>query len=104
MIIVDLFICTLPPSAGETTYLLAVVSDRRQDGTQGLDAHGDVQQMSSEEEVVEVSKNGHGGVPDQIQEVLQEKRGHFFVTNDGFNEKSKNASLFSVQVVCWVSP
>lgn len=30
--------------------------------------------MGSKEKVVEVSKNGHGGVPDQIQEVLQEKK------------------------------
>lgn len=66
---------TLSPPAGEHTHLLAVVSDRRQDGAEGLDAHGDVQQMGSEEEVVEVSKNGHDAVPDQIQEVLEGKRG-----------------------------
>lgn len=50
------------------------MSDRRQDGAKGLDAHGDVQQMSSKEEVVEVSKNGDGGVPDQIEEGLAKKR------------------------------
>lgn len=50
------------------------MSDRRQDSAKGLEAHGDVQQMGSKEEVVEVSKNGHGGVPDQIQKVLQKKR------------------------------
>lgn len=66
------FICVVAPSAGGTTCLLSIVGDRRQDGAEGLEAHGDVQQMSSEEEVVEVSKNGHGGVPDQIQEVLEE--------------------------------
>lgn len=52
------------------------MSDRRQDSAEGLEAHGDVQQMGSKEEVVEVSENGHGGVPDQIQEVLQETKGH----------------------------
>lgn len=60
-------ICFTAPSAGRS-HLLPVVSDRRQDGAERLDAHGDVQQMSSKEEVVEVPKNGHGGVPDQIQE------------------------------------
>ncbi len=50
------------------------MSDRGQDGTERLEAHGDVQQMGSKEEVVEVSKNGHGGVPDEIQEVLQEMK------------------------------
>ena len=67
-------IYTLAPSAGRTTCLLPVVSDGRQDGAQGLEAHGDVQQMSGEEEVVEVPENGHGGVPDQIQEGLREQR------------------------------
>lgn len=33
--------------------------------------------MSSEEEVVEVSENGHGGVPDQVEEGLQDKKGNF---------------------------
>lgn len=64
----------LAPSAGGSSYLLAVVSDRGQDSAERLEAHGDVQQMSSKEEVVEVSKNGHGGVPDQVQEVLQENK------------------------------
>lgn len=50
------------------------MSDRGQDSAERLEAHGDVQQMSSKEEVVEVSKNGHGGVPDQVQEVLQENK------------------------------
>lgn len=44
--------------------------DRRQDGPEGLEAHDDVQQVSSKEEVVEVSEYWHGGVPDEIQEVL----------------------------------
>lgn len=64
------------PSAGETTCLLSVVCDRGQDGTKGLKAHGNVQEMGSKEEVVKVSKNGHGGVPDQIQEGLQGKKRH----------------------------
>lgn len=50
------------------------MSDRRQDGAKGLEAHGDVQQVGGKEKVVEVSENGHNGVPDQIQEVLTEKR------------------------------
>lgn len=58
------------------------MSDRRQDCAKGLEAHGDVQQMGSKEEVVEVSKNGHGGVPDQIQEVLQDKNSLSLVTNE----------------------
>lgn len=64
---------TRAPSAGGHTYLFAIVSDWGQDGPEGLEAHGDVQQVSGEEEVVKVSKNGHGGVPDQIQEVLQQE-------------------------------
>lgn len=71
----------LSPSSDQTEYLFAVVSDRGEDGAKGLEAHGDVQQVSSEEEVVEVSENRHGGVPDQIQEVLQEKRDQGFNTN-----------------------
>lgn len=55
-------------------HLFAVVCDRGEDGAKGLEAHGDVQQVGRKEEVVEVSKNGHGGVPDQIQEVLQENK------------------------------
>lgn len=62
---------TQAPPAGRHTHLFAIVSDWGQDGPESLEAHGDVQQVSSEEEVVKVSKNGHGGVPDQIQEVLQ---------------------------------
>ena len=41
---------------------------RGEDGAQGLKAHGDVQQMSSEEEVVVVSQDGHDHVPGQVQE------------------------------------
>ena len=48
--------------------------DGGKDGAQGLEAHGDVQQMGGEEEVVEVSEDGHDGVPDQIQEVLSRER------------------------------
>lgn len=68
------------------------MSDRGEDGAKSLEAHGDVQQVSSEEEVVEVSENRHGGVPDQIQEVLQERREHGFNTNTGssiFNHWSR---------------
>lgn len=45
--------------------------DGGQDGPQGLESHGDVQQVGSKEEVIIVSQDGHGGVPDQIQERLQ---------------------------------
>lgn len=71
------FDCFLAPSSGRSEYLFAVVSDGGEDGAQRLEAHGDVQQVGSKEEVVEVAENGHGGVPDQIQEVL---RGRWNVT------------------------
>ena len=67
MLIVDV-ICILAPPAGSTTYLLAVVGDRRQDGAKGLEAHGDVQQVGSKEEVVVVTQDRHGHIPGQIQE------------------------------------
>lgn len=67
-----ILISALAPSAGRAACLLSIVSDRWQDGAKRLEAHGDVQQVSSEEEVIEVSKNGHGGVPDQVQEGLKE--------------------------------
>lgn len=70
---------TLAPSAGKTTCLLAIVSNRWQDGAKGLESHGDVQQMSSKEEVVEVSKNRHGGVPNEIQERLEEEKVNIFL-------------------------
>jgi len=52
------------------TNLFAVVGDRGEDGAQGLDAHGDVQQVAGEEEVVVVSQQGHDEVPAQVQEGL----------------------------------
>ena len=55
---------TVPP--GGYTRLFAIMSYGGQDGPQGLDAHGDVQQVGGEEEVVVVTQNGHDGVPDQI--------------------------------------
>lgn len=39
--------------------LFAIVSNRGQNGAQGFDAHGDVQKMSGEEEVVVMSKQRH---------------------------------------------
>lgn len=64
----------------EGTCLLAVVRDGRQDGAQRLDAHGDVQQVAGEEEVVVVAQQGHDRVPAEIQEGLRERgrrrRGH----------------------------
>ena len=55
------------------TRLFPVVRDRGQNGAEGLDAHGDVQEMNGEEEVVEVAQDGHDGVPDQIEEGLKEQ-------------------------------
>lgn len=55
----------------KTVYLFAIVSNRRQDCSQGLEAHGYIQEVSCEEEVVVVSQDGHGHVPGQIQEGLQ---------------------------------
>lgn len=51
-------------------HLFAVVRDRGEDGAKGFEAHGDVQQVSSKEEVVVVAEDGHGGVPHQVQEGL----------------------------------
>lgn len=47
------------------------MSDRRKDGTQRLDSHGDVQEVGSEEEVIVVPQEGHHHVPAQIQERLK---------------------------------
>lgn len=52
--------------------LFAIVRDRRQDGPERLEAHGDVQQMGGEEEVIVVTEDGHAHVPGQIQERLQD--------------------------------
>ena len=51
-------------------HLFAVVGDGGQDGAQCLDAHGDVQQVAGEEEVVVVSQQGHDEVPAQVKEGL----------------------------------
>ena len=51
-------------------HLCAVVGDGGEDGAQGLDAHGDVEQVAGEEEVVVVSQQGHDEVPAQVQEGL----------------------------------
>lgn len=53
------------------THLFAVVSHRRQNGAQRFDPHGNVEEMSREEEVVVVSKNGHQQIPNQVQESLR---------------------------------
>lgn len=52
------------------TCLLAVVCDGRQDGAQRLHAHGNVQQVAGEKEVVVVAQQGHDRVPAEIQEGL----------------------------------
>lgn len=56
--------------ARSSAHLLSVVGDRREDGAQRLDPHGDVQEVGSEEEVIVVSQEGHHHVPAQIQERL----------------------------------
>lgn len=53
--------------------LFAVVSNRGQDGAQGFDTHGNVQEMTSEEEVVVVSEQRHQHVPNQVEEGLKEE-------------------------------
>lgn len=53
-------------------YLFSVVCDGGQDGAQCLKAHSNVKQMGSEEEVVVVAQDGHGHVPSQVEEGLQE--------------------------------
>lgn len=55
-------------------YLFAVVCDGGEDGAEGFEPHGDVQQMSGKEEVVVMAQDGHGGVPHQIQERLVRKQ------------------------------
>lgn len=55
--------------------LLAVVSNGGQDGAEGFDTHGDVQKMSSKEEVVIVSEQGHQQVPNQVEEGLNIETG-----------------------------
>lgn len=56
------------------TCLFAIVSYRGQDGSQGLEAHGNIQQVSSKEKVVVMAQNRHGGVPDQVEERLHQKQ------------------------------
>lgn len=57
----------------DDTCLFAIVSHRREDGPQGLEAHGNIQQMSGKEEVIVMSQDRHGGVPDQVEERLEMK-------------------------------
>lgn len=59
------------PGGVIATCLFSIVSDGGQDGPEGLEAHGDVQEMSGEEEVVIVTQDGHGHIPSQVQERLQ---------------------------------
>lgn len=56
---------------GWHTHLFAIVGDRRQNGAQRFDAHGNVQEMSGEEEVVVMSENRHQQIPNQIEESLR---------------------------------
>lgn len=61
------------------SYLFAIMSNWRQDSSQGFEAHSNVQQVSSKEEVVVVSKDWHGGVPDQVEKRLQHD--HIVISN-----------------------
>lgn len=63
-------------------HLFAVVGDRREDGAERFESHGDVQQVRSEEEVVVVSQDGHGGVPHQVEEGLARKHKHSRLSSD----------------------
>lgn len=53
-----------------TFYLFAIVGNWGQDGSQGLESHRDVKEVSSKKKVVIVSKHGHGHIPGQVQEGL----------------------------------
>lgn len=46
-----------------TFYLFAIVGDWRQDGSQGLESHRDVKEVSSKKKVVIVSQHRHGHIP-----------------------------------------
>lgn len=50
------------------------MGDRRKDGAKSLEAHGDVQQMGSKEEIIVVAQDGHGCVPNKIQEGLMKEQ------------------------------
>lgn len=49
------------------------MSNGGQNGAQSFDAHGDVQEMASKEEVVVVSEQRHEHVPHQVEEGLKEE-------------------------------
>lgn len=44
---------------------------RGQNGAQGFNTHGDIQQMAGIEEIVVVAEQGHNRIPDQVQERLR---------------------------------
>lgn len=51
------------------------MSNGGQNGAQGFDTHGDVQEVSGIEEVVVMSKQRHQHVPNKVEEGLKEERG-----------------------------
>lgn len=53
--------------------LFAVVGDGLQDRLQWRDGHSHIEQVSSEEEVVDVAQQGEGQVPKVVQELLWEE-------------------------------
>ena len=83
--------------AGCDPDLFAVVRHRGQDGAQGLEAHGDVQQVSSKEEIVVVSQDGHGRIPHQVQERLHQNNQSEHANNT-HNHTSNNHIALTLSV------
>jgi len=54
-------------------YLFSVVCDRLHDGAEGVKADSHVQQVGSEEEVVEIAQARPGEIPGNVQERLENK-------------------------------
>lgn len=61
------------------------MGDGGQNGAQGFDTHGDIEQMAGIEEIVEVAEKGHNRIPDQIQECLR-----------------KSATTIHFNIVCYI--
>lgn len=88
-------------------YLFAVMGDRGEDGAERFEAHGDVQQVRSEEEVVVVSQDGHGGVPHQVQERLAKKHRQWGVSpfpQPAFEAATPSLSVFPLTLSVNTTP
>jgi len=57
-------------------YLAAVVCHRLKDGSKSLEARSDIEEVDSEEEVVEVTHHREGEVPGGVEERLQPQTGN----------------------------